>query len=70
MAIQSETIQVTGVRCEKCIGRVAGALKPLEGIEYANANLMGQIDLQWDDEELSRETLVESLRKAGFPELA
>jgi copper chaperone CopZ len=70
MALQSETIQVSGVRCEKCIGRVAGALKPLEGIEYANANLMGQIDLQWDDAKLSREALVESLRKAGFPELA
>lgn len=69
MAIRSETIQVSGVRCEKCIGRVAGALKPLEGIEYANANLMGQIDLQWDDQKLSRELLVESLRKAGFPEL-
>ena len=69
MAVVSETIQVSGVRCEKCIGRVAGALKPLEGIEYANANLMGQIDLQWDDAKLSRETLVESLRKAGFPEL-
>lgn len=70
MGIQSETIQVTGVRCEKCIGRVAGALRPIDGIEYANANLMGQIDLRWDDEQVTRDSLVEALRKAGFPELA
>jgi len=69
MAIQSDTIQVSGVRCEKCIGRVAGALRPIEGIEYANANLMGQIDLRWDDEQTSRDHLVQALRKAGFPEL-
>jgi len=70
MPIQSDTIQVSGVRCEKCIGRVAGALRPIEGIEYANANLMGQIDLRWDDEQTSRDDLVAALRKAGFPELA
>ena len=69
MAIQSDTIHVGGVRCEKCIGRVAGALRPIEGIEYANANLMGQIDLRWDDERTSRDDLVAALRKAGFPEL-
>jgi copper chaperone CopZ len=69
MAIRSDTIQVSGVRCEKCIGRVAGALRPIEGIEYANANLMGQIDLRWDDERTSRDDLVAALRKAGFPEL-
>jgi len=69
LAIQSDTIHVGGVRCEKCIGRVAGALRPIEGIEYANANLMGQIDLRWDDERTSRDDLVAALRKAGFPEL-
>jgi copper chaperone CopZ len=69
MAIRSDTIQVSGVRCEKCIGRVAGALRPIDGIEYANANLMGQIDLRWDDDRTSRDDLVAALRRAGFPEL-
>ena len=68
MATQAETIQVTGVRCERCIGRVAGALRGIEGIEYANANLMGEITLEWDDAKTSRDALVEALRKAGFPE--
>jgi copper chaperone CopZ len=69
MATQSETIQVNGVRCEKCIGRVAGALRGHDGLEYANANLIGQIQLAWDDEQTSRDAIVEALSKAGFPEL-
>ena len=69
MAVQSETLQVDGVRCEKCIGRLAGALRGHDGIEYANANLMGQVVLSWDDARTSRDEIVEALRKAGFSEL-
>lgn len=70
MAIRSETLQVNGVRCERCVGRLAGALRTHAGLVEANANLMGQVSLAWDDEQTSREALVEALRKAGFPELA
>ncbi len=69
MAIQSETIQVSGVRCERCVGRLAGTLRQVEGIEAANANLMGQVALTWDDETTSREEIVTALRRGGFPEL-
>jgi len=69
VAIRSETLQVNGVRCEKCIGRLAGALRGHEGLEYANANLMGQVVLSWDDERTSREAILEALRTAGFHEL-
>ncbi len=68
MATQSETIQVTGVRCERCVGRLAGTLRGHDGIEAANANLMGQVMLSWDDEKTSREALVDALAKAGFRE--
>ena len=66
--MQSETIQVSGVRCERCIGRLAGALRQLDGIEHANANLMGQVTLAWDDDRTTREELVAALKRAGFPE--
>lgn len=69
MATVSDTIQVSGVRCERCVGRLAGTLRRHEGIEAANANLMGQIVLSWDDEQTSREAIVETLRRGGFPEL-
>jgi copper chaperone CopZ len=69
MATVSETIQVSGVRCERCVGRLAGTLRQVEGIEAANANLMGQVALTWDDEKTSREEIVTALRRGGFPEL-
>ena len=70
MALRSETVQVGGVRCERCVMRLAHALEGHDGLEGANANLMGQVTLAWDDERTSREALVEQLAKAGFPELA
>jgi copper chaperone CopZ len=62
----SETLQVSGVRCERCVLRLGSALQNLDGIEFANANLMGQVMLSWDEEKLPRETIVEALQHAGF----
>ncbi len=69
MASQSETIQVSGIRCERCVQRLAGALTGHEGLEAANANLMGLVTLEWDDARTSREALLEAMAKAGFREL-
>lgn len=68
MATQTDTIQVTGIRCERCVMRLAGALEGHEGLELANANLLGQVMLAWDDELTSREALLERLSRAGFHE--
>lgn len=46
--------------------RLAGALEGLEGLESANANLMGQVMLTWDDERLTRDAIVEALTRSGF----
>jgi copper chaperone CopZ len=66
MAIRSDTIQVTGIRCERCVLRLGGALDGVEGLEAANANLLGEVTLTWDDERVRREDLVERMAKAGF----
>jgi copper chaperone CopZ len=66
MATQSETIQVSGVRCERCVGRLAGALRGHDGLEFANANLMGQVQLEWDDERTDREAILAAVAKVGF----
>ena len=68
MATQTETLQVTGIRCEKCVHRLAGALQGHDGLEYANANLMGQVTLSWDDERTSRDAILDAMRRAGFRE--
>lgn len=69
MATVSETIQVSGIRCERCVNRLAGALSGHDGLEAANANLMGQVTLSWDDERTSREHLLEAMSQAGFREV-
>ena len=70
MATQSDTIQVGGVRCERCVMRLAHVLEGFDGLESANATLMGQVSLTWDDEKTSRDAIVEWLGQSGFPELA
>lgn len=66
MALQTETIQVTGIRCERCVNRLAVALRAQDGLESANANLMGQVQLAWDDEMTSRDALLAVMADAGF----
>jgi copper chaperone CopZ len=66
MALQSETIQVSGIRCEGCVQRLGAVLEPLEGLEAANANLVGQVSLSWDDERLARDEILRTLERAGF----
>jgi len=66
MAVVNETFDVTGIRCERCVNRLAAALRGQEGLEFASANLMGQVTLHWDDEQTSRERLVAALDGAGF----
>jgi len=62
----SETIQVSGIRCERCVGRLAGVLEGHDGLEAANASLMGDVTLTWDEDRTSREELVALMAKAGF----
>ena len=64
--IHTETIQVTGIRCERCVDRLGAALQGHEGLELARANLMGEVTLSWDDERTDREALVAALAAGGF----
>lgn len=63
---QTETLQVTGIRCERCVARLAGVLTGHGGLEAANANLMGEVTLSWDDELTSRDALLAALARGGF----
>ncbi len=64
--VHSETIQVSGIRCERCVGRLAGVLQGHEGLEEAFANLMGEVRLTWDDERTDRDAILASLARGGF----
>jgi copper chaperone CopZ len=66
---REETIQVSGIRCERCVMRLAKVLEGHEGLDAANANLMGEVTLAWDDEVTSRAALLEAMGRGGFREL-
>lgn len=65
---RQETIRVSGIRCERCVGRLAAALRGHEGLEYANANLVGDLTLAWDEKQTSRTEILAVLARSGFHE--
>jgi copper chaperone CopZ len=66
MAVRSETLEVSGIRCERCVERLAAALRGHDGLEFANANLMGTVMLSWDEERTDLEALLAAMAKSGF----
>ena len=70
MAVRRETLQVSGIRCERCVHRLAAALQGHDGLEYANANLMGQVTFEFDDERTNQDALLAAMGRAGFRPLA
>ena len=50
--------------------RLAQTLEGAEGLESANANLMGQVQIAYDDERTTRDALVEQMARGGFREQA
>ena len=65
-AVTTETMQVTGIRCERCVMRLGKALEGHDGLEFANANLMGQVMLSYDEERTTLDALLEKMSSAGF----
>jgi len=64
--VASETLQVSGIRCERCVLRLGKALEGHEGLEFANANLMGQVMLSYDEERTTLDALLYTMSRAGF----
>lgn len=69
MASVTETVQVRGIRCERCMARLGHVLKGHEGLESANATLAGTVTLVYDDALTSREALLGDMGRGGFREV-
>jgi copper chaperone CopZ len=69
VAVVTETIQVSGIRCERCVMRLVKVLEGHEGLEEANANLMGEVTLAWDDAQTKRDELLGAMARGGFHEV-
>ena len=69
MTVVTETLQVSGIRCERCVSRLRGVLDGHAGLEAASVTLMGEVTLSWDDGVTTRDALLDSLARGGFREL-
>ena len=68
MATVTETIKLKGVTCGRCVMRLRHVLKDHAGLESANANLMGELTVSYDDAVTSREALLREVARGGFRE--
>ena len=57
---------MTGIRCERCVMRLGKALEGHDGLEFANANLMGQVVLAFDEDRTTLAAVLEKMSHAGF----
>jgi hypothetical protein len=70
VATVNETIRVRGIRCERCMARLAHVLKGHPGLESANATLTGDVMLTYDDALTTRASLLAEMQRGGFAEQA
>jgi copper chaperone CopZ len=68
VASVTETIQLKGITCGRCVMRLRHVLKNHDGLEAANANLMGQLTVTYDDALTNREALLQDVARGGFRE--
>jgi copper chaperone CopZ len=64
----TETIGVSGFRCERCVARLGAVLEGVDGVLAAHGNLLGEVTLTWDDRLTNRAALVEAMARGGFHE--
>jgi copper chaperone CopZ len=69
VTLVTETMQVSGIRCERCVMRLGGVLQAYDGLEAANATLMGEVTVSYDDERTTRAALLEAMARGGFRQI-
>ena len=58
---------VAGMHCAGCLRKVEGALKGLEGVDYARANLSTKrVAVRWDPARLKARAIIRALAETGF----
>ena len=65
MTVVTETLEVEGIRCERCVHALASALRDVDGLAGASANLMGEVTISFAAPEV-REAAVAAIEAAGF----
>ena len=64
--MQTETMNVTGMTCGGCVGKVTQALTAVPGVGRVDVSLPGKVSVDFDEKLTSRERLQSAVKKAGF----
>jgi copper chaperone CopZ len=65
MTVVTETLEVEGIRCERCVQALASALGGVDGLAAASANLLGEVTIAFESPEVRAEA-VAAIEAAGF----
>ena len=65
MTVVTETLEVEGIRCERCVQALATALGDVDGLAGASANLMGEVTIAFESLAV-RAAAVAAIEAAGF----
>ena len=66
-ATKKSTIKIDGMKCSKCSGSVAKALKATEGVESVEISVeKKEAVIQYDDEKVTEAKLREVINSTGF----
>jgi copper chaperone CopZ len=66
-AAKTETIKVSGWKCEKCPGKTEAKLKAVNGVESASADReKGQVVVKYDDSKAKHADLEKAIADSGF----
>jgi copper chaperone CopZ len=66
-AQKTETIKVSGWKCDKCPGKTAAKLKAVTGVESASADReRGHIVVKYDDSKTNHANLEKAIADSGF----
>lgn len=64
--MQTETMNVTGMTCGGCVGKVTKALTAVPGVGQVNVSLPGNASVEFDENLTSRERLHAVVQDAGY----
>jgi copper chaperone len=64
--MQTETMNVTGMTCGGCVGKVTQALTAVPGVGHVDVSLPGRASVDFDEKLTSRERLQSAVKKAGY----
>lgn len=62
-----KTLDVQGMSCGHCKASVEGALKKLDGVKEAEANVTtGKVDVSFDEAKVNEQALKEAIEEQGY----